>query len=40
LGNEEFVQTMLQPVTARIGLLVVDEAHCISDWDNEKFAFF
>jgi ATP-dependent DNA helicase RecQ len=31
LGNEEFVQTMLLPVAGRIGLLVVDEAHCISD---------
>jgi superfamily II DNA or RNA helicase len=38
LGNEEFVQTMLQPVAARIGLLVVDEAHCISDCASRNMA--
>lgn len=35
LGNSDFIEKVMTRISHTIGLLVIDEAHCISDWGHD-----
>ena len=35
LANQEFIDEVLDSISSRVSMLIVDEAHCVSDWGHD-----